>query len=271
MKHKGIIGLLACLILVGCGGSVESSSSSSEEKEKSLGDKITELLDLLDIYDSKTVTKRQGMTVTLYSFPTGEDDSLQIYGEDTFTETRYTTDSTGLLVRIGSNQVGDNEAYDYETQIFHDDTTFYMLTKTDEGKTKTTVDYLNDEEINLSLNFSNKIDEDLNYLLSLEGTESIDTILQFTIEDSVLSIMYEIIQYESYEKKSVKSYIMHEYDFTLSEDSMTYAVYKYTQSTQSSGLEQKKEIETTVDLYYDAIRNYDGVIFNPDDFVDANN
>lgn len=254
MKRNVILLTAILPLLFSCGGETDTSSKdfsseesaiippkgdnvSSEESEissedtnpdeaslKRLGNKLLSLEG--NVVKSKTNQKR------LFSYPS--DATFDMYVENVFESTRYKRNSTYLVETKGTEQIEDEAAIPYTTQIYDNGKKFYQVTLyEDEDNNKNTSNAKFDEslvESTYSLGAAYSEIANFNYMLehksdlvsyqfyNMEGIE----------EDDKLSYSYSLSIYtESEGQKILTQQISYENIFTIKNDLITHLSQKY--------------------------------------------
>lgn len=244
--------------------------------KKELENNVSSFLNDFKVYDLK-IKSRTGKTTTKHVIPTGEvENPIEIYGETSLTDTRYKTNTTGLLIKNTVETIENNPSENYETQIYHDENNFYQLSfnKTTNEKNKKVIAYKNNEEANLNIGFYNTIETNLNYMVENCDGYKYRPVFEVSEKDEkgTFNLKFAIIQYASISSDTIDREIIHEYEFNTNNNQVTNFKYYFTQyiyaAGKENGLKQGVESYTEItNIEYGDYDTYTGTLFNPNDFT----
>lgn len=273
MKRNIILFLGILPLLFSCGGkeneisseipsSMESETSSEETNTdevllKKLGNKLLSLQG--NVVKSKTEQKR------LFSYPA--DATFDMYVENIFETTRYKRNSTYLVETKGTEQIENETAIPYTTQIYDNGKRFYQITLyEDEDNTKNTSNAQFDENaVESTYCIGPAYTEIANFNYMLENASDLVTYQFYNMEgieeDDKLSYSYSLSVYTQSEgKKILSQQISYENIFTIKNDLITHLSQKYENKTIVSNVSNTLTVNLETDYIQGEYTDFSGTL-----------
>lgn len=241
----------------------ESSSVNKEEIDK---ESIADFISYLE--DIKGHSKQVNALMTNYYNFDGSDEATLV-GIDNFTATRYSRNSASdIVIRKGSISI-EGDTSSYEAQTFVSGRYVYQLVDTNGSKTKTSeLDTLDTAENALNISFAYAQVQNLEYLSSLIGNESVDYQIDLPTNYSIngtLDFSYSLTIYKSSNEKSQQ--ISHEVSITVTKGAISNATH-ITQSDVYTGnkIVNWNRVESSFSYLHGDYDEYTGNVFDINEF-----
>ncbi len=273
MKRKLILFVALSPLLFSCereerntsselSSSIESLISSEETNtDKALLTKLgNKLLSLQgNVQKTKTEQKR------LFSYPS--DATFDMYVENVFETTRYKRNSTYLVETKGTEQIENESAIPYTTQIYDNGKKFYQITLyEDEDNTKKTSNSKFDENsVESTYCIGPAYTEIANFNYMLEHVGDLVSYQFYNIEgieeDDKLSYSYSLSIYtESEGQKILSQQISYENIFTIKNDLITHLSQKYENKSIISNVSNVLTVNLEMDYIQGEYMDFTGTL-----------